>query len=189
MRRVLFICVAILAAMLSAQAQDKQLCELPASLDQLKAKAVETADITLDADMLKMAGNAISKDKPNEAEVQKMLSGMKGICVRSYKFDKDVQYNEKDVEALRSQFSGPDWSTIVRVRNKQNGESVDVLYKAGKGALAGIAVIATKPEEFTFVRIEGSIDLAELAKLGGRFGIPKLNMPGQPEPAPKPESK
>ena len=191
MRRVLSICIAILALMLSAQAQEAQLCRLPASLDQLKAKATETADITLDANMLKLAGNALNKDNTNEAEAQKVLSGIKAICVRSYKFDKDIQYVEKDVDALRSQFSDSTWSSMVRVRNKQDGENVDVLFKMEKGAFAGIAVIVAKPEEFTFVRIDGSIDLAQLAKLGGQFGIPKLNMPSQskPAPAPKAESK
>jgi hypothetical protein len=90
---------------------------------------------------------------------------------------------------LRAQFSDPSWSSMVKVRNQRNGESVDVLFKLQNGASSGIAVIVAKPEEFTFVRIEGSIDLSQLAKLGGQFGIPKLGMPGQAKPAPKPESK
>ena len=189
MRRILSMCIAMLAPMLGAQAQEAPVCKLPASLEQLSAKAVETADITLDANMLKLAGNAINKDKANEAEAQKTLSGIKGICVHSYKFDKDVQYNEKDVDALRSEFSDPTWSSMVKVRNKKNGENVDVLFKTEKGAFAGMVVIVAKPEEFTFVRIDGAIDLAQLFKLGGQFGIPKLNVPGQPKPAPPTESK
>ncbi len=189
MRRVGFICIAMLALTLIAQAQDAQLCRLPASLDQLKEKATETADITLDPNMLKLAGNAINKNNANEAEAQKVLSAVKGICVRSYKFDKDIQYVQKDIDALRSQFSDSTWSSMVKVRNKRDGENVDVLYKTEKGAFAGIAVIVVKPEEFTFVRIDGAIDLAQLAKLGGQFGIPKLNVPGQSKPAAPAESK
>jgi hypothetical protein len=189
MRRILSLCVAILGLTISVHAQNAQLCELPASLDQLKAKATEAADITLDANMLKLAANAINKDKPNEAEAQKMLSSIKGICVRSYKFDKNVQYVEKDMDELRNEFSNPHWSSMVKVRNKKNGENVDVLFQMENGSFAGIAVIVAKPDEFTFVRISGSIDLSQLAKLGGQFGIPKLNMPGQSNPAPKPEPK
>jgi hypothetical protein len=177
--------IAVMVLMLSARAQDAQICRLPPSLDQLKAKAVETADITLDANLLKLAGSAIDKDKANEAEIQKVLSGIKGICVRSYKFDKAAEYVEKDIDALRSQFSDPGWSSMVKVRNKRDEENVDVLFKTEKDAFAGIAVIVVKPQEFTFVRIDGSIDLAQLAKLGGQFGIPKLNMPGQSKPAPE----
>jgi len=186
MRRVLFICIPILALTLSAQAQEAPLCKLPASLDQLKATASETTDVTLDPNLLKLADNAMNKGVANEAEAQKLLSNIKGICVRSYKFDKGTQYSEKDVEALRSQFSGPNWSSMVRVRNKQNGENVDVLVQSEKGAFAGITIIVAKPEEFTFVRIDGAIDLAQLAKLKGQFGIPKLNLPAQPKPAPPP---
>jgi len=189
MRKILPICIAILAPIVSLQAQDAQLCKLPASLEQLKAKATEASDITLPYNMLKMAGNAINKDNTNEAEAQKILSGIKGICVHSYKFDKDVQYNEKDVDALRLEFSDPTWSAMVKVRNKKNGENVDVLLKTERGAIAGLVVIVAKPEEFTFVRIDGSMDLAQLAKLGGQFGIPKLDMSVQTKPAPKTDSK
>ena len=189
MRKVLFVCLAILTLMVSAQAQDAQLCKLPASLDQLKAKAAETVDVTLDANMLKLAGNSINKDNAGEAEAQKMLSDIKGICVRSFKFGKDTQYAEKDIDALRAQFSGPTWSSMVKVRNKENGESVDILSQTEKGAFAGLAIIVAEPEEFTFVRIDGPVDLAQLSKLRGKLGIPKLNLPGQPKPAPKTESK
>jgi hypothetical protein len=186
MKGILSVGIAFLGMMLSAHAQNAPLCELPSSLDQLKAKAIETTDINLDTNLLKLAGNAINKDNASEAEVQKMLSSIKGICVRSYKFDKTTQYVEKDMNALINQFTSPIWSSMVKVRNQQNGENVDVLFKTENGAFAGIAVIVAEPEEFTFVRIEGPIDLSQLAKLGGQFGIPKLNVPGQPKPAPKP---
>ncbi len=190
MRKALSLCITMLLMALGVKAQDAQLCKLPASLDQLKAKAAEASDITLDANMLKMAVGAINKDKANGVNAQMMLSNIKGICVRSYKFDKDAQYVDKDIDALRSQFSDSSWSSMVKVRNKRDGENVDVLFNTEKGAFAGIAVIVVKPLEFTFVRIDGSIDLAQLIKLGGQFGIPKLNIPGgQPRPAPKTESK
>jgi hypothetical protein len=190
MRRILSVCITLLGLMLSAQAQDASFCKLPSTLTHLKDVAAEASDITLDANMLKLAINAMNKDKANEADVQKMMSSIKGICVRSYKFDKGVeQYSEQDVDALRSQFNDSTWSSMVKVRNKRESESVDVLFHTENGIFSGIVVIAAKPEKFTFVRIEGSIDLSQLAKLGGQFGIPKLNMLGQPKPAPKPEPK
>ena len=189
MRKSFFACIAIPALALIAHAQDTQLCNLPASLDALKTKAVEVVDINMDSNMLKLAFNSIDTKNANEAEAQKMLSNIKGICVRSYKFDKDVQDLEKDAEALRSQFSSPTWSSMVKVRNKQDKESVDVLFRTEQGSFAGIAVIVSEPEEFTFVRIDGAVDLAQLAKLGGKFGIPKMNIPGQPKPAQKTEPK
>jgi hypothetical protein len=189
MRKIFLVCIAVLTLAFIAQAQDAQLCNLPASLDQLKAKAAEIVDVNLDSNTLKLAANSINKGNATEAEVQKMLSNIKGICVRSYKFDKDAQYQEQDVEKLRSQFTSPAWSSIVKVRNKRDGENVDVLFNSEQGSFAGIAVIVAKPEEFTFVRIAGAIDLSQLAKLGGKFGIPKMDMQGQSKPEQKTESK
>lgn len=185
MKKILILCTALIGLIFNVQAQDAQLCELPPSLDQLKSKAVEVADITLDGNLLKLAANMIDKNKPDEAEAQKILSDIKSICVRSYKFDQSARYEETDIEKLRSQFKNPTWSSMVRVRNQRNGENVDVLFKTEDGAFSGIAVIVAKPEEFTFVRIDGAIDLAELAKLGGQFGVPKLDLQGQPEKAPE----
>jgi hypothetical protein len=189
MRKVFLACMAILMSAFIARAQDAQLCSLPASLDQLKAKAAEVVDVNLGSNLLVLAGNSINKQNANEAEVKKMLSNIKGICVRSYKFGKDTQYLEQDIETLRSQFNAPAWSSVVRVRNKNEKENVDVLFKTDQGSFAGIAVIVAKPEEFTFVRIEGAIDLSLLSKLGGQFGIPKMNIAVQSKPEPKPEPK
>lgn len=185
MKKILLFCVALTGSVLNLQAQDSQLCDLPTSIEQLKSKAAEVADINMDANLLKLAGNMIDKDNPEEAEAQKVLSGIKGICVRSYKFDQDAQYAEKDIDSLRSQFGGPAWSSMVKVRNQRNGENVDVLFKTENGAFAGIAVIVAKPREFALVRIDGAVDLAQLAKLGGQLGVPKLDLPGQAKQAPE----
>lgn len=189
MQKGLFGCIAILLLILSAQAQDTQLCKLPASLDQLKAKAIETADINLDSNMLQLAGNAMSREDSRETEARKALSGIKGICVRSYKFEKGVQYIEKDIDALRTEFREPVWSSMVKVRNNRGGENVDVLFKTEKGSFAGVVILVIKPEEFTFVRIDGPINLAQLAKLGGQFGVPKLDASDSAKPASKKESR
>jgi hypothetical protein len=191
MRRILSVSIVVLGLAVASWAQDTntQFCKLPVAIDQLKAKAAEVSDITLDANMIKMAMGAMKKDAAGQAEIQKMVSNIKGICVRSFKFDKGVQYSEKDVDMLRAQFSDPSWSNVVKVRKQRNGESVDVLFKSQNSVTSGIAVIVAEPEEFTFVRIEGAIDLLQLAKLGGQFGIPKLGMPGQAKPEPKLESK
>ena len=114
-----------------------------------------------------------------------MVSSIKGMCVRNYKFDKPVQYSDKDLDVLRAQFNDSSWSNMVKVHNQKTGENVDVFFQTINGALAGIAVIAAEPQEFTLVRINGEIDLSQLAKFGKNFGIPKLNMSGQPSPAPK----
>jgi hypothetical protein len=56
-------------------------------------------------------------------------------------------------------------------------------------AVAGLVVVAAKPMEFTFVNIDGSIDPSQLAKLGGQFGIPKVEAPTASKSGPEGKSK
>jgi hypothetical protein len=189
MRKIALMCIVVLAASICARAEESSACKLPASLEKAAAKAAEVVNVNLDENMLKFAGNFLNKEDGDQAQVQKMLIGIHGICVRSLKFDAGGQYLDDDVQALRSQFRAPIWSSMVGVQNKRGGENVDVLLRMEKGAVTGLAVIAAKPTELTFVHIDGAIDPSQLTRLGGQFGIPKVELPMKPKPAPKADSK
>ena len=187
MRKATLVCIAILGLAMAARAQTGSACKIPVNLEKLAAKAAEVVDVNMDANMLQFAGNFLNKDKPDEAQAHKLLSGLKGLCVRSFEFDKDSQYAAEDVEALRTQLQAPLWSRMVGVRSKRDGENVDVYFRMEKGSIMGMAVIAAEPKELTFVHIDGLISAEQLAALGGQFGIPKVEM--TPKPAGKAESK
>jgi len=187
MRITALIGFVLLALALSAGAQDVKSCKLPVNLEKLAAKAAEVVDVDMDSSMLQFAGNFINKKKPEEAKVQKLIAGLKGICVRSFEFDQDGQYSESDLADLRSQFRSPTWVRTVGVRSRRDGENVDVYFRTEKNTISGLAVIAAEPRELTFVHIDGVIDPAQLSELGGQFGIPAVEIP--PKGAAKDESK
>ena len=187
MRKPILLCIAFLGLAVGAYAQTSSPCKIPVNLERLAAKASEVVDVNLDANMLQFAGNFLNKEKSDEAQAQKLLSSLKGLCVRSFEFDKDGQYAAEDVEALRTQLQSPLWSRMAGVRSKRNGENVDVYFRMEKGSVTGMAVIAAEPKELTFVHIDGFIKPEQLAGLGGQFGIPNVEMPSKP--AGKAESK
>jgi hypothetical protein len=187
MRKTTCICIMVLGLAMGAQAQTGSACKIPVNLERLAAKAAEVVDVNMDAAMLQFAGNFLNKGKPDEAQIQKLLSNLKGLCVRSFEFDKDGQYTAEDVESLRAQLQAPVWSRMVGVRGKRDGENVDVYLRMEKNSVTGLSVIAAEPKELTFVHIDGLIDPEQLAGLGGQFGIPKVEM--SPKPASKGESK
>ncbi len=189
MRKAAFFCLAILALTLTGFAQSAASCKLPVNLERLAARASEVVDVNMDESMLKFAGNFMNKNKPDEAQAQKLISGLKGLCVRSFEFDQEAQYAEDDLEALRSQLRAPVWSRMVGVRSKRDKENVDVFFRIENGTVTGLAVIAAEPKELTFVHIDGMIDPEMLGKLGGQFGIPRVEMPPHPTPAGKTEAK
>jgi hypothetical protein len=189
MRKTSLVFICILTFTLVASAQDTATCKIPFDLKDFAAKATEVVDVTMDQNLLGFASNFLSEDKADEAQIKQLLSGIRNICVRSFKFDKAGQYEQEKVDALRSQFSAPDWSRIVTVRNKEKNENVDVMIHMEKKAVSGLVVVAAKPMEFTFVNIDGSIDPSQLAKLGGQFGIPKVEVPPESKSAPEGKSK
>ena len=167
------IAILMVAALVPLWAQE---IKLPANLDALSAKAVESVDVTLDGTMLRLAAKFADKDDMN-GDVKKVLAGLEGIYVRSYQFAGEGEYDKADVDAVRTQFQSAAWSRIVGVRSKRHGDNVDVYFKiAGNGTSGGIVVICAEPKELTIVNIVGTIDPAQLSHLGGQFHIPALDM-------------
>jgi hypothetical protein len=164
----------ILIAYIALARLGAQDIKLPASLDRLAAKASEVVDVTLDANLLQLASRFLSDKDPDDAQVKKLIGGLKGIYVRSFEFDKPGEYQDSDVEPVRTQLRTPAWSRIVGVRSLKSGENSEVYVKTGNGKIGGLAILVTEPKVLTIVSIEGSIDPDQLSELGGHFGIPKV---------------
>jgi hypothetical protein len=153
-----------------------QSLKLPPSIEKLADKAEEVVDVTLDSSMLGMASQFLSDKDKDEAAAKKLIGGIKGIYVRSFKFSKEGEYSESDVELLRQQLHGPGWSCIVKVRSPKKQSNADVCFLTVSGKITGLAVVASEPKELTIVHINGFIDPEQLHSLEGQFGIPKLNL-------------
>jgi hypothetical protein len=162
----------------SASAARAQDVKIPANIEKLSAKAVETVNVTVDGALLQLAGKFLSSNDPDQKQVKNLIGNLKGIYVRSFKFENAGEYSEADVESLRSQLRGAEWARIVNVTSRQGGDNVDVAYKMDKGKISGLVVIAAEPRELTIVNIVGPIDLDQLSSLGGQFGIPKVELKG-----------
>ncbi len=151
---------------------------IPLNIERLSAKAVESVNVTVDGALLQLASKFLSASDPDQKAVKELISNLKGVYVRTFQFANPGEYSDVDVEALRTQMRAPVWSKMVTVRSKKDGvgENVDVFFKMEKGQIAGLVVIAAEPKELTVVNIVGSIDLDQLSKLGGQFGIPKIDV-------------
>ncbi len=184
MKRLLYITVLLLPWAAVAQNRDtgSLLYPLQPKLEQLAAKATEVVDVTMDAQMLQFASKFL--DKEGDAEAKQLVSGLKGIYVRSLEFSKPGEYSEQDVESLRSLLKASVWSRVVGVRSKKQGENADVYFRMENGKVMGLAIIATEPKELTFVHIDGPIDPDKLEGLSGHFGIPQVDVDKTKPPRP-----
>lgn len=149
----------------------------PAGFDQLAEKAEEVVDITVDSALLGLAGAFLSGQDEEEAKVKGLVEGLKGIYVRSYEFAAEGAYSMKDVDDLRAQLDKQGWTRVVNVQSgKATGDNVAVYLKKNGDAVTGLTVLAAEPKELTVVHIDGPVNLRDLAKLSGSFGIPKVEV-------------
>lgn len=168
MRKLVLVLALILAAAIPASAQ-----QINMNFPDLEARAEEVVDITLDAQMLRMASKFFSGRDADERAVRDMISGLHGIYVRSYEFAKEGEYDRGIADRLKSQL-GPTWKPLVTVRSKKK-ENVNIYANMVGDRVTGLVIISAEPREFTVVNINGPIDIERLSQLEGQFGIPELS--------------
>ncbi len=143
-------------------------------LDRLFPKAVETIDVRIDGSLLLMASKFLRSDKADEAAVKEIVQALKGVYVKGVEFDKEGEYTEADVEAVRQQLAAPGWDRIVGVRSKRDGENVEVFLMINNDAvIEGIGVLISDPKQIMVVNVVGPLDPDKINNLRGQFGIPK----------------
>jgi len=175
MRRILLITLIAAGATLQLPAQLLQL--RITGLDGLASKAKESADITLDSNLLQMAGGFLAsagKDSKDADSLKTLLSGLKAITVRSFKFGEPGQYRMEDLEPIRAQLRTPGWNRIISSQSKE--ETSEIYTRMDQGKVVGFVIIAAQPKELTVVAIEGTIDLNDLSKLKA-LGVPAVPVP------------
>lgn len=173
MKRIAIVLGLALAFQFSAAAQD---WDPGGTLKRLSAKASKTVDVNLDESMLKFAAAFLDPKDPEQAQAKKIIANMKGIYVHSLEFEKHGEYSEDDLASLRGALKEPEWSRVVNVRDKSEGQNVEVYFRKDGEKFKGFVVIATEPTELTFVNLIGSITPEDIAGLGGQFGIPKVEI-------------
>jgi len=166
----------VLAAQASAQDPRIQMGQL----DRFADTADKVISVDVNESLIKLAMSALNeKRSPNEAKIKDILSGLKGVYVKRFEFDKEGAYAANDVDYIRSQFSGPGWERIANVRSKREG-SYDVVMMYEGSVIKGLAVLAAEPRALTVVNVVGTIDVAKLRDLEGNFGIPRFGLEQMP---------
>ncbi|HTV96516.1 MAG TPA: DUF4252 domain-containing protein [Steroidobacteraceae bacterium] len=143
----------------------------------LAKKATESVNISLDPSLLGFASGALGSESGGPA-LKDLMAGVQGVYVRSFKFDVDGAYSKADVDAVRAQLVAPQWAALVSTHDRKQHSNVDIFVnRKSAHSEGGMAIITSTPREFTIVNIVGSIDLAKLEQLQGRFGVPRIDVP------------
>lgn len=172
-RRALLASLLLLFTAAIASAQDPRV--QTQSLDHLTGKASQTVNVNIDERLMQMTAKFFSSTDPDEKKIKAIISGLKGIYVKVFEFERENEYSAADVESIRAQLRNPAWSQIVSITSKKDG-SVEVYLMTINDKISGLAVLAVDPKELTVVNILGPVDLDKLSDLEGQFGVPVLDI-------------
>jgi hypothetical protein len=173
-RTALIAALLVFAPVLSAQAQQDSRLQM-SSLDHLAAKASQTIDVNIDQRLMLLAAKVFDDKDEDERQIKKLITGLKGVYVKSFEFETEGQYAAADIETIRTQLRGPGWTRLVNVTSKKDG-MLEVYLLFNGDAVGGMAVLHTDDKELTVVNIVGPVDVDKLAKLEGQLGIPDLGI-------------
>ena len=145
---------------------------LPAQVEKdLAARAANVTEVTLGKNMLEFAAKVMNGKDGDDAATRRLIMGLDGIYVRDYEFDKPGEYSMEHVEQIRRAFNTPEWSPMVRERERKTGESTDIMMKMVDGESRGLFILSAEPKELAIVLILGPIRVDQLSKISGVAGI------------------
>jgi len=167
---------------------------LPAPIEKdLAARAANVTEVTLGKNMLEFAAKFMNGKNEGDAATRQLIMGLDGIYVRDYEFDKPGEYSMEHVEQIRHAFETPEWSSMVRERERKTGESTDIMMKMVNGESRGMFILSAEPKELSIVLILGPIRMDELSKIGGIAGVGGMMGPTGPlsgvQHTPRPKEK
>ncbi len=148
-------------------------------MSRLSTQATEVTDISLDPSLLQLAGNFLTGKDGDTAAIKELISGLTGVYVKSFEFDRDGAYTAADVQTIRKQLTGR-WNRLVVTESKKSQELVEIYSWRDGDRSGGLAILVAEPRELTVVNIVGRIDLSRLAVLQGQLGIPSLSLTDAP---------
>ena len=167
---------------------------LPAPVEKdLAARASNVTEVTLGKNMLEFAAKFMNGKHESDAATRQLIMGLDGIYVRDYEFEKPGEYSMDHVEQIRRAFDTPEWSSMVRERERKTGESTDIMMKMVNGESRGMFILSAEPKELSIVLILGPIRMDDLSKISGIAGVGGMIGPTGPlsgvQHTPRPKNK
>ncbi len=147
--------------------------KLDLKLDAIAAKASSKNEVTLDGPLLQLALSQLQakskdakdgKDGKSAKALPAILSGVQGVYIRNYEFDKPGLFADSDLDPIRSQVGdGSGWSRIVSVKEKK--ESTEIFLQIHGDEVAGALILNAEAKELNVIHIAGSFKLADMKEL------------------------
>lgn len=143
----------------------------PQAVEALGQNASSRTEFSLDHSMLVFA----AKLDPDDEDLRRVIAGVSGVSVHSYRFSRPGMYDPQLLDGLRQQYRAAGWKHLVGKHDKDGGAgATDLWIHFENNAISNIAVLFAGDNQLNFVTVSGSISPVDLLHLAGHFGIPKI---------------
>jgi hypothetical protein len=144
---------------------------VPQGIEALRQSASSKTEFTLDHSMLVFA----SKLDPDNEDLRRVIAGVNGVSVHSYRFSGRWMYDPAVLSAVKEEYHAAGWKQLMNNHEKDGGPGVSNLWiRLENNAISDIAILLARSNEVDFIVVSGSISPLDLSHLGGHFGIPKI---------------
>ena len=168
-----FFHLAVLALIMTSAAASAQTQQdwVPHGIENLGQNASSRTEFTLDHSMLVFA----SKLDQDDEDLRRVVAGVDGISVHSYRFPKPGMYDSGALNSVRQQFHAAGWKHMVSTHDKNGGSgATDLWVHFDNKAIRNVAVLLAGEKQLNLIAVSGSISPLDLFHLSGHFGIPKI---------------
>ena len=122
--------------------------------------------------------------RSEDEELANMLEALNLIRVQVYE---DLEISYEHIAARLNALTLPDWERVVQVREPD--QRVQFYVRTEDETIVGLLVLVGDPHEFVFINIVGSLDLAQVGRIGRKFDIAPLDSIDFGAASPKAPSK
>ena len=144
---------------------------LPQGIESLGQNASSRTEFTLDHSMLVF----VSKLDQDDEDLRRVIAGVDGVSVHSYRFPKSGMYDSEILNSVHQQFHAAGWKHMVSTHDKDGGPgATDLWIHFENKVIRNVAVLFAGQNQLNFIAVSGSISPLDLFRLGGHFGIPKI---------------
>jgi hypothetical protein len=173
LRSILAAAFAALALAGAARAADTEpgFVDIGKLMPSAQGKFVE---VNLSQGMLKFVARMAAREEPETAD---LLANLKHIRINVVGLDAANRAGTiEKIENIRRSLEAQGWVQMVTVREKENGDNVDIHVKQhGDDSIDGLVVtVIDHNGQAVFVNIVGNINAEQLAKVADKFDIEPL---------------
>ena len=151
---------------------------VPQALAEVSRTATARTEFVLDRPMLELAAR-FSHDNP---ELRKVVASLNAVGVHSFHYRDGLEPDAMLGASVAQEYREHGFIQLLRKHRNENGQVTDLWLRMDGADVREIALLWVGPRDVNLVTVSGTISMMDLLKLGGHFGIPKMDGLGLPLP-------